>query len=422
MFADIINIQHFINTMLYDTIVQRDETGLNMIYEKAKAFEELNVLEAIISCKFNLRKVEQVLSLVREYQNRLNIESSELVAFSENFIEQYATDNNRCFEIALRLMKKIGTTVTGSMKLFRQFCPVVRRKLEGRNIVPVLDYSKLTKRLYASDFFGSEPYETTVKTLLQEISAFFHHLVTTMAVCKDMIQKENKVKGDYEQLKRIYEKSCDDLLRSVNEVVGTFGAVQLVSEEELEERRKNARPMKDWLASDYHAHDKNWLRREAYIHRVISGGKDGLDETASNLWPHDHDWAREVVAVLDQLHTLGLSTRKTKTEGKLGKYETLDMVYLLKWSRVSYVDEKGKLQNEVKERRLYEYMQKRLKDGPYEMPSWAGVCRSRAFCYEEKMTHQEMSDAFAAHLPKTDEQGAKLAALPFQHKKTAEEF
>lgn len=421
MYAYIINTNLIVN-MVISTIVQRDETGLNMIYEKAREFEELNFLEAIISCKFNLRKVEQVLSLVREYQNRLNVESSEIVAFSENFIEQYATDNNQCFEIALRLMRKIGTTVTGSMKLFRKFCPVVRRKLEGGNIVPVLDYTRLSKRLYASDFFGSEPYEATVKTLLQEISAFFYHLVTTMAVCKDMIRKEQEVRGDYERLKRIFDKSCDEVLRSVNEVVGTFGKVQLVSPEELEERKKNARPMREWLARDYHAHDKKWMRKEGYILRAISGAEDGLDEVASQFWPHDHEKGKEVLAALKQLHTLGLQTRKTKTEGKVAQYDSLEMVYLLKWSEVSHTDDQGTVVNEKAERHFYEHMRELLKDSDYELPSWAAVCKSRRFCYDEKMTHQQMADAFAAHLPKENVEKAKTAYLPYNLEKTAEDF
>lgn len=41
--------------MLYSTIVQRDETGLNQIYEAAKELEDLNVLEAILLCKFDIR-------------------------------------------------------------------------------------------------------------------------------------------------------------------------------------------------------------------------------------------------------------------------------------------------------------------------------------------------------------------------------
>lgn len=43
--------------MIIKTIVQRDETGLDMIYEKAREFDQENALEAIISCKFSKRKV-----------------------------------------------------------------------------------------------------------------------------------------------------------------------------------------------------------------------------------------------------------------------------------------------------------------------------------------------------------------------------
>ncbi len=94
-------------------------------------------------------------------------------------------------------------------------------------------------------------YEDSVKTLLHEMAAFFHHLVTTMKVCKDMIQKEKEVKGDYERLKKIFEKSCDEVLLCVNDVNATFKNAVLVTPEELEERRKNARPMSEWLSEDY---------------------------------------------------------------------------------------------------------------------------------------------------------------------------
>ena len=384
--------------MLYSTVVQRDETGLNAIYEKAKTFELENVMEAIVACKFNLHKVERVLSLVRIYQNTLNIESSELVEFSEHFIEQYATDNNKCFETALRHVKKIGRTITGSMKLFRQFCPVVRRKLEGySNVVPTLDYTLLSKRLYHSDFFGSEVYEQTVKTLLQEMAAFFYHLVTTMKVCKDMIQKEREVRGNYERLKAIFEHSCDEVLRSVNEVNDTFKNVQLVSPEELAERKKNARPMREWLAEDYHAHDSKWLRKEGYIRRIIAGNAEGLDKTASNLWAHNPAKGREVIAVVKRLDSLGIGFKRTKTEGKAGKFNAQEMVYLVKWSGVSYVDENGTVVNEEKEKHFYEYIQQQVYEGRYEFPSWQAVCRIRAFCYQEHMTHQQMADAFAKY-------------------------
>lgn len=385
--------------MLYSTIVQRDETGLNQIFNAAQEFEELNVLEAILDCNFNKRKLEQTLNLVRMYQMRLNIESAELVSFSESFIEQYATDNNKCFRVALKLVRKIGTTITGSMKIFRKFCPIVRNRLEG-TFVPVLDYTKLTSRKYSDQFFGAEVYTELVQTLLHELVTFFFHLVSVLKVCKDMIRKEEEVRGDFAKLKKIWDKSCADVLKGVVEISNAFGPVQLVSEEELQQRRNNARPMSEWLGAEYHNHDKNWIRKEAYIQRILSGHVDGLDETASQLWAHDHNWGMTVCRTMKQLDELGLGYKKTKNKGKKGKYDSMELVYFIKWSKVSWVDENGKKVNEENEKKFYLYFSKQYK-GEYELPTWQAVCRQRAYC-EQVLTLDEMTAAFEKHLPKQE--------------------
>jgi hypothetical protein len=393
--------------MLYSTIVQRDETGFNMIYEAAREFEELNVLEAIIACKFDKKKVEQTLNLVRMYQLRLNNESMELVAFSENFIEEYATDHNECFRLTEKLVRRIGTTITGSMKIFRKFCPVVRRKLDGAgNIVPTLDYTRLTFRQFSGQLFGVEVYIELVQTLFYELSTFFYHLVTVLKICKDMIRQEEEVMGDYERLKHIFEKSCDEVLHCVNDVFDTFGQVKLISEEELAERRKNARPMKEWLAKDYHAHDKKWLKREGYIRRLVSGRQYGLDEKASLFWAKNPEWGRKVCDLIPKLDTLHIPykhSKKAEEAGKKGTYDAREMVYLIKWSGVSSMSEDGKtVINEANERQFYEnYLKKKYK-GEYLLPSWQAVCRERRFCYKEKISMQEMANNFAALLSQAD--------------------
>ena len=76
----------------------------------------------------------------------------------------------------------------------------------------------------------------------------------------------------------------------------------------------------------------------------------------------------------------------------------MDMVYLLKWAEVSYVDEQGKVVNEEKEKRFYEnYVLKHYK-GKVKLPTWQAVCRQRAYCYNE-FSLKDMKDAFAKHLP-----------------------
>ena len=402
--------------MLYSTIVQRDESGFQQIYEGAKRFEEENAMEGIIACKFNMYKVKQTLNLVRMYQQRLNLESSELVVFSETFIEQYSTDNNHCFRMAERLIRKFGTTVTGSMKLFRKFCPVVRKRLEGSdNIVPALDYTKLTQRQYSGMLFGVEPYVEAVKTLLHELAAFFYYMVATLKVCKDMIRKEEEVRGDYSRLKQIFEQSCKEVLKSVVDINETFGSVQLVSQEELERRRRNARPMQEWLAREYHNRDKRWLRREAYILKVSAGREEGLDDIMSQLFSHDYKRGAEVLKAFSRFDTLGLPVNHTRIKGKKGKYNGMELVYFLKWSGVSWLDSQGHWVNEENEKKLYVHLTQKLYKGNYEFPSWQAVCRQRAYCYEH-FDLAEMVKAFDNYLHEETncEVDATIIQLPRQ--------
>lgn len=393
--------------MLYSTIVQRDETGLTQIFDAAREFEKENVMEALVTCKFDQKKVVQTLNLVRMYQIRLNIESMDLVGFSENFIEQYATDHNECFRLAEKLVRRIGTTITGSMKIFRKFCPVVRRQLDGAgNVVPVLDYSRLTFRHSYGQFFGAEVYIEQVKTLIHEMASFFYHLVMTMSVCKEMIRKEEEVRGDSKRLKEIFERSCDEVLKSVREVYDAFGEVKLMSDEELTERRRNARPMKEWLADEYHAHDKIWMKKEAYAHRLESGSKYGLDGKASILWAKNPEWGKKVCDIISELDMLNLPYRNSKKAqglGKKGTFDSREMVYLIKWSQVSRVDKDGKtVIDEAKERQFYQFLQDTYK-GDFLLPSWQAVCRERKFLYGQGVTMRWMAQQFDLHITKKED-------------------
>ena len=390
--------------MLYSTIVKRDESGFNSIYEAAQEFEEQNVLEAIVACKFDQKKINQTLNLVRMYQCRLNNESMDLAEFSENFIEQYATDNNKCFHLTDKLVRRIGTTITGSMKIFRRFCPVVRRKLdEQNNIVPALDYSRLRTRKFQGQFFGVEPYVESVKTLLHELTVFFYHLVSVMALCKEMIRKEDETRNDYEKLKKIFEDNCDELLSSAREAFKTFGKVQLVSEEELEERRKNARPMKEWLQIEYHNRDRAWMKSEGVRLRIDTGSHYGLDGEASLLWAKNPEKGQEVCKVIPVLDTLGLPykhNKKATAQGKKGTFDARVMVFMLKWSGVSHVGDDGKtIINEDKERKFYQYCMKKYK-GEYLFPTWQAVCRERRFLYEQDATMDSLAKNFESYLYK----------------------
>ena len=93
------------------TIVEKDSSGLEKVLEALEGLLEERFVEGIKSKHRTLYEVEQALEMVRIYQHKINIESKSLTRFSENFIRQYATNNNACFSTAEVLFKKIQSTI-----------------------------------------------------------------------------------------------------------------------------------------------------------------------------------------------------------------------------------------------------------------------------------------------------------------------
>ena len=191
-------------------------------------------------------------------------------------------------------------------------------------------------------------------------------------------------------------------IREVGKRIRAARVEKGLTQEELAERRKNARPMKEWLAREYHAHDKKWLRGEAYMYRLASGRQYGLDEEASILWAKNPEWGRKVCSLIPRLDTLGIpfkNSKKAERMGKKGTFDVREMLYFVKWSGVSRLSDDGQtVIDEANERRFYTYLQKKYQ-GDYLLPTWQAVCNERKYFYDEKVSMQELVNDFASHLP-----------------------
>jgi len=104
--------------MIPKTVVEHDQSGLEMVIGAMAELQQTRFIEGIKSKHRTLYEVEQTTEMVRLYQARVNIEARALVRFSETFIRQFATENNKCFETAEVLFGKIRSTIAGLKKIF----------------------------------------------------------------------------------------------------------------------------------------------------------------------------------------------------------------------------------------------------------------------------------------------------------------
>ena len=126
--------------MKFSTIVEHDDSGLLMVLDALDELREDRFIEGIRSKQRSHYEIMQMTEYIKERQHRINMEANALTRFSENFIRQFATDNNRCFNTAEKLFGKIRSTIAGLKEVFRQMTPTDRNSCQW--VWTIRPYSK----------------------------------------------------------------------------------------------------------------------------------------------------------------------------------------------------------------------------------------------------------------------------------------
>ena len=253
--------------MRYTNIVEKDDKTLLEIIAALEQFEQDRFIAGIQARHYTKYDIEQALDMVNTYQSRMNIEARSLVRFSETFIQQFATDNNKCFETAERYFNRIRSTLCAIKKVFQKTTPRSMVQLpEGTQQPTVFERSSLSYGACVMDMWGLSSYDDCVQELYSRLETLMTTAAASLALCHQMIENEEKIRQDVHQLKNIYNESCEQLMSSVREFADFLGAVQQMPETELSERRKKSRSMDEFLKNEYHnVPKKEWCARPLSI-------------------------------------------------------------------------------------------------------------------------------------------------------------
>ena len=263
--------------MLYSTIVDKNEEGLRMIIEAAEKFEEGRYLEAIYNCHLNKDEVLGITEYVREYKAKLSREHLALAKFALTFNKEYATDNNKCFDSAEKLFNKIRSTIGCSKKIYKKFCRTIRKRTPATaSLRPsVFKRSELVNDYHSRQLFGMETYDDCVQKLYTELEEFFYELLKSVALCRMIIMEETKIRQTPERCMDIYRECYDKMVHNSRMMVRMFKESKMVPGSDLDERRRNAGSLRDFVCSNYHMYDPSQFQ----MHVVVSELKKGDDMT-----------------------------------------------------------------------------------------------------------------------------------------------
>ena len=363
--------------MRYSTIVEKDDKTLLDIIAALEQFEQDRFIAGIQARHFTKYDIEQALDMVATYQSRMNIEARSLVRFSETFIQQFATDNNKCFETAERYFNRIRSTLFAIKKVFQKTTPRSMVQLpEGTQQPTVFERSSLSYGACVIDMWGLSSYDECVQVFYRRLETLLTTAATTLALCHQMIESEEKIRQDVHQLKSIYHESCEQLMSSVREFADFLGAMQQMPETELSERRKKARSMDEFLKNEYHNVPKKEFKKYVFLEVMRKGRNEGLTEEETYLFHDDRDKVRMVRKAIEHFDEMNV-------EGQQGKLDSTSIVYFLKWCAVE----------KDKEKRLYQYFCDNYK-GRYKLLVWSAVSKERKDQHDCGITDKGAADSF----------------------------
>jgi hypothetical protein len=224
--------------------------------------------------------------------------------------------------------------------------------------------------------YGLDSYGEVVQQLYVELETLLTSATNILGLCHQMIENEAMIREDVEQLKLIYNESCQSLLSSVKEYADFMGVSEHLPETDLNKRKAKAGSMKEFLQREYHNVAKQEFKKFVWLEAVRQGRSGGLTEEETYLWMDDYQKVHMVRWAIEHFDELNV-------EGQQGKIDSTLIVYFLKWCGVET----------KKERRLYYYFCDNYK-GRLQPLVWSAVSKERKEQRESGITDRGAALSF----------------------------
>ena len=372
--------------MLKNTIVDNDQTTLEEIVRAMQELSEDKFIEGVALKHHDEFEIQQTADMIKEYQCRINREARALVKYSEDFIRQFATDNNKCYETAEKLFNKIRSTLACLLKIFKKTTPNQRHK-KGVYVVskqPFYKKSKLSAKQIQQDLFGLKSFPDSAHDLYNALDTLFSTSTAMLTLCHQIIEKEKETREDPVLLRQIYDRTCNELMNSFGAFREFISPTQELPENAMEECRKKAKTEDEFLRNEYHRHDRKVMTTYLVINNVKQARCNGLTEIEAKFWHKNTTkglLVRKVIENFDSVQNL---------EGQKGKLSPQAIVEFLKWCGV----------NEALEKQLYKdhFLPRYQAKGKLKPIGWTTISGVRKDLKDMGATDQKLARDFAARL------------------------
>lgn len=298
--------------MIKSTIVEKNEDGINRLIESVSNFCEGTFLQAMHESELSNEEIIYLTDVLRTFRSTLDIEFHSLQGFEKEFLNNYSTDNNECYDTAARLFIKLRRTISKTKMLLAKFTPTDRRC--ATDLVPyssVVTRSGLIQTAYTADMFDISQYRESVQNLYKEVSEFIKLLKQCLLLCRKVFNDERFTRHSYVRSKRAYDYTYKKIINKASGFAEFLKPqVLTLKTDEFTRRKAEAKSLETFICSNYHKYPLDQFRRHALIDYFAKGSDVGLTPLETALWGDDVQSVLDVRLIIDNLDSIRPSRRK----------------------------------------------------------------------------------------------------------------
>ena len=342
--------------------------GLQTLYDTTQGATDERFV-AGIQCKRT--KIADILKLTNRLRDSRGVLESELLRladFANAFNKLYATKNNKWFNTAEIMLKKIQSHYLRWREILKFTSPKKsRKKRKPKKEETIYETTSFNRnRPIQSDAFGMSSYDYQVGELKNELRLFLGEMVKGIKLCQAMLNEEDKIKHDPEWIKEIYEDCYNMVVAKNRETIDWLHSMGLAHEDNpLYQLMIKYNDKEKFIEEQFHEHTDTRFSDFVIADVIMTLMNNNINATEQQLWGKDYEKIKMVRFAIDNFNLL------VTPHGRKG-YCGADIMEFIIWCDVI----KDPNTREDEERILYDYLKDNYKGGR-SIVEWSSVFSAR---------------------------------------------
>lgn len=260
---------------------QKTEKTMDFVIKCIKQYSEERFLASLYTRNYNLSDIRIAINDVRIALGYVNNELLRLTKFKIEFLEQWATRDNKRFDTAEKMFNRMRSSMAYLRKQYKKSSVIVKGTPTNNPNLKKSAFltSVLTYGTCARDLFKLECYTDEVQTLYVEQRALFANILGVVNLCYDVVKREKETSADAEECEKRFDRQLKEIIDLMQEYMGNYQS----EDGGIIRQMIDLYGKKQFAQTGYHKYELNDMK--AYGKYVLAHPEDGLPAQRASVLP-----------------------------------------------------------------------------------------------------------------------------------------